>query len=249
MNLVQWKKPVISSEPGKVTFNDYEAYKSQALQLSQYIEAIDVTEENVKLAKKLLAQVNKSVKILEDRRIEIKKEMLIPYTLFESQIKEIVGIVKGADEAVRSQVRDLEEVARDEKADTLKEIWKLRIQQYPFTFVEFEDFLQAGHLNKTVSVAKVEAEMVEFLEGIDKDLKVINAMPNKKEILEVYMDSLSLATALALSQERYQKQVEVARHYQEEVEERDYMIRVFSEKDLTLATLLLAQNGIRYDVY
>lgn len=101
------ESPVVKQ--GSILFPAYKKIKSDSLLLAQQIENIEVTEENVKQSKKLLAAVNKEVKNLESERILIKKEMLEPYNEFEKQVKEIVSIVKTADEMVRQQVTQMEE--------------------------------------------------------------------------------------------------------------------------------------------
>ena len=90
-------------EVGKISFNAYENIKNKALKLSENLKTVEVSEENIKESKKLIAEVNKDVKKLEDYRIKVKKEMSKPYNDFEIQVKEIVKIVKEADEYVRSQ--------------------------------------------------------------------------------------------------------------------------------------------------
>ena len=113
----------VEVEKGSIKFPAYETLKEQALEVARIVSETDVTQENVKESKKMLANVNKSVKELESRRIAVKKAILEPYTEFEKQIKEIVAIVKDADEIVRIQVKDLEEVERSDKRDELENIW------------------------------------------------------------------------------------------------------------------------------
>ena len=105
----------ISLQQGNINFPEYKRLKQQAQELAEWISNIEVSAENVKENKKLLAAVNKSVNELETRRKAIKNCMLEPYKLFEEQVKEIVGIVKDADEIVRQQVKALEEQERQEK--------------------------------------------------------------------------------------------------------------------------------------
>ena len=119
-------RAVVKTLP-EINFHEYEKLKSEAIMISDYLSQMEVTEDNIKEQKKILARVNKSVKLLNDRRIAIKKEILEPYTVFESQVKEIEKIVKDADEVLRNQVREIEEREREEKKKKLKDIFH---QQY-----------------------------------------------------------------------------------------------------------------------
>src|SRR5699024_12332068 len=65
-----------------------------------------------------------------DRRISIKKEMLQPYNTFESQVKDIVSIVKQADNVVRSQVKEIEERDREAKRQELEALFNKRSEEH-----------------------------------------------------------------------------------------------------------------------
>ncbi len=79
--------------------------------------------------------------------------MLIPYNDFEKQVKEIVGIVKDADNEVRSKVRELDEKERETKKELIKKEWELRTEDWEHSSIyKFEEFLEEQHLNKSVSI-------------------------------------------------------------------------------------------------
>lgn len=230
---------------GSISFPMYEDLKNQALQVAEYVSSIEVTEDTVKQSKKLLATVNKSVKSLEDRRIAIKKELLLPYDEFEAQVKEIVGIVKEADTLVRTQVKELEEKEREEKQAKIEEIWNKRVQAYDFDFISFDKFLVPSHLNKKTSLSKVEDEMVTWLEKVNSDLKVIESLPDRKEILQEYIENIDLSVSMLLVNERKEKEKIVEKIYQED-KEITYYFQVFNEKDAKLTEMLLKENNINF---
>ena len=130
---------------GSVVFGGYDELRRQATDLANNIRTVEVTEDNVKMSKKLLASVNKRLKELEDKRISIKKTMLEPYQEFEEQVKDIVGIVKDADGFVRDQVNELEALERDQKEAILNDLFMKRKQMYSFgDLLDFRrDFLQS----------------------------------------------------------------------------------------------------------
>jgi hypothetical protein len=238
---------------GSVIFNDFERIKQQAIQLAEKITTIDVDEENIKQSKKLLAAVNNRIKLLEDKRIEVKKEMLQPYLEFEAQVKEIVGIVKEADEVVRQQVKQLEEEERAIKAEILENRFKKRIVHYSFRdLFSFKDFLQPKHLNKTAAIDAVEKEMIEFLEKITKDLKVIEQMPSSEALLAAYIESKDLSAAIAQVQreEAKRKQIEASAALKKQPTENKiaYLVsaKCYSQKEMKLCEMILQQNGFEF---
>lgn len=253
-NEVIFPESEITVQPGNVSFSSYLAIKEQAEVLAEKIKAVEVNEENVKESKKLLAAINKKVKELEDGRVLVKKMLLEPYQSFEAQVKEIVGIVKDADEVVRSQVKHLEEAERTEKHSILEAIFNNRIIHYPFrNLFSFQDFLKPKHLNKAASIRAVEEEMVYFLERLNSDLKAIEAMPDSQQVLTAYKELKDLGAAITLVAESKQKQQAVvdSQALKQPTEDKiAYLVTVVcrTEKDYKVLELLLNEYGFEFTI-
>lgn len=249
--LISFDNSQIIIKPGIVEFTGFENLKEQALQLSEHISQVEVTDKNVQISKKLLAAVNNKVKEIEDRRIAIKKEMLEPYLLFESQVKEIVTIVKEADGIVRDQVKEMEEKERELKREQIEIIFDKRINQYSFsTLFGFVNFINPKHLNKTTSMKAIETEMVQWLEKIDADIKVIQSLPNAADILAEYTDTGDLTTALTIVNEREErkKRVKQEKPAGTRTGETAFVITVYDEKDLMLLQMFMDKNDIKNNI-
>lgn len=236
----------IRVSPSIVEFNEYESLKQQAQELALNIEQVEVTEENIQVSKKMLAAVNKRVKEMEDKRVAIKKEILRPYHDFESQVKDIVSIVKTADDKVRQQVKALEEQERHEKETTIRELFDKRMKQYDFDeLFGFDDFIKPQHLNKSTSFNSVELDMVTWFEQKDNDLNVIKSLPNADKVLTEYLDTKDLSTAMRIVNEREQR-VEQAAKVVVKSEQKQFTITVFDEKDLKMLELFMMSNDIKF---
>lgn len=244
----------IQVEQGSIKF-DSTRLKAEAEQIASYVSSIEVTDDTVKESKKLVAKLSKAVKSLEDERIRIKNQILEPYTYFERDVKEIVGIVKEADEIVRVQIRELDEQERDRKHEQLLSIWNKRIEHYSFRdTLSASDFIKPQHLNKTTSISKTEQEIVEYLERIQSDLKTVQLLDNNEDVLEVYLDTLDVSRAIQIVQERKQKQ-ERATELQtqlkpvpEKVKDDTFVFRITGKKDRKLVEILLRENEIEFEV-
>lgn len=243
------ESPVVTQ--GSILFPAYERIKQDAKRLAEQIATVEVAEENVKQSKKLLAAVNKEVKNLESERISIKKEMLEPYNEFERQVKDIVSIVKTADETVRQQINQLEEVERDDKKRVLKSLFEKRIKMYDFkTYFDFNDFLENRHLNKSISINKIENEMVEWLTKIENELKVINTMPYADEIIAEYKDNKDLAISAQIVSNRHREQEaikEAKKNMSETIITKKIQFTISDEKDAKLVEMFMEQNKIKFE--
>lgn len=237
---------------GFVEFPQFENLKEQALDLATNMKTVEVNEETIKDSKKLLAAVNKRVKELEDRRIKIKKFMLDPYTKFESQVKEIVNIVREADETLRQQVRDMEELDRLHKRTQLESIFNKRKLLYTLgDLITFEDFMQPKHLNKSQSIESTETEMIEFLERTEKDVKVMQKLSDVQAHLKAYLETFDLALAMTqVSQEKERRErIEASQAVSNnEAAVISKTFTVFDEKDFLLVELYMKNNRIKFTV-
>ncbi|WP_251033560.1 DUF1351 domain-containing protein [Bacillus sp. ISL-75] len=251
--LMELKLEQIIVQQGNIIFTNFENLKSQAAELASHIANVEVTDENIKESKKMLAAVNKVVKELEGRRIKIKNLMLEPYQAFEEDVKEIVGIVKEADEIVRNQVRSFEEDQRDQKYKKLHDIFMKRIVHYSFRdLFSLNDFIHPSHLNKSMSIEAVENEMVEFLEKISRDLKAIEVMPDAEAVLSHYTEVKDVAAAITLhsQQEARKRQIEASKAIKKNEERIAYLVTasITEEKELALVKLFFDQHQIKYGV-
>lgn len=155
---------------GSVTC-DLVDFSSKIKLITDYLTNLEVTEETLKETKKLMARVNNAIKDLSKTRIEAKKSYLRPFTTFEEEIKALEKEVKTANDLVREQTRIFDEKERDAKEELLRDKWNLRIHnKVAENFFDFEDFLKPTHLNKSVTIKKVEQEMAEFLNRIETDI-------------------------------------------------------------------------------
>lgn len=237
-------------QQGSVVFSDFERIKLEAIELAEKINLVEVDDENIKQSKKMIAAVNNKIKELEARRITIKKAMLEPYNQFEAQVKEIVGIVKEAEDVVRQQVKQLEEMDRQQKQNELQQIFESRIRHYSFrNLFGFSDFLKPKHLNKTQSIEATEKEMVDFFKRLATDLKVIESLPNAEATLSAYIDTKDLAVAMTLiaQQEQRKRQIESSQALNRN-KQQEFVFAVFNDKDAKLIQLLMQQEKIQFEM-
>lgn len=230
---------------GGVVFPQYDKLKEGAQKVYEYLSTVEVTDDTVKANKKLVAAVNKSIKTLEDERIRVKKELLEPYAGFESQIKEIVGIVKEADTLVRDQIKDLEEIERDHKREDIESLFDRRIKHYTFSEIfVFEDFLENRHLNKSVSIEAVEKELVEWLEKIESDMNTIQIIPDSKEVMMEYVTCKDLNRAIKAVSDRKALSEKVG-EVVSDVEV--YVYKVFDKKDSMIIEAFMNDTKIKFE--
>ena len=240
--------PDVKYQVAKVTFDSFPEYKDKFLLIAEHIRNTEVTEDNLPEVKKELAAARKITDELNSRKVQIKKIILADYMVFEGEVKELKGIIDSAESELRVKVNDLEDKARDQKKADIKAIFDKRIGQYQIGTLIPDAFDRWWHedlANKSKSMKAVEADMVDWLEGTEKDITTLKGMD--KEILVEYLDTMDLAAAIQTVNARNARRQAVEDAPDDIVpEEQVAVFRVYGAKDITLAEMLLKNNNITY---
>ena len=242
------QNPDVQYQVAKVTFDSFPEYKDKCLLIAEHIRNTEVTEDNLPEVKKELAAARKITDELNSRKVQIKKIILADYTVFEGEVKELKGIIDSAESELRVKVNDLEDKARDQKKADIKSIFDKRIGQYSIGTLIPDAFDRWWHedlANKSTSMKAVEADMVDWLEGTEKDIVTLKGMD--KEVLVEYLDTMDLAAAIQIVNARKARRQAVEAQPDDTVpEEQVAVFRVYGQKDIALAEMLLKDNNINY---
>lgn len=168
---------------------------------SDYLNLV-YSDDQIKDAKQDRANLRKLVTALEDKRKEIKKEVMLPYEDFAVKEKELVEIINGAIENIDTQVKGYEEGKRQEKLTKVKEIYKECISDLGRT-VPFDKIFKESWLNVSTTLKSIKEEIITIREKIDGDLKIINTenSPYVYEMKEEYLKDFDLMAAMAKKQQ------------------------------------------------
>lgn len=233
--------------PAQIYFPQYERLLADSHKVAKIIRNTELTEENIKEVKRMLADARKATDKLNSKRIAVKNHVLKEYEVFKAQVDEIIGVVDEADKELRSKVREMEEVERFKKADALREEWNDRIGHYDFDgFITFERFLEPRHLNKNTSFNKTVEEMGQWLEERQRDWKIVSV---DHDLLGIYLKSLSLSQALEEAERLKAEKEELEKKLinDNKIEKKEITIFIVEDKaQAKLAEILLKENGIHY---
>lgn len=180
---------------------NFDELKAEITKKSEAYMNLVYSNEQMKEAKKDRANLRKFVTALEDKRKEIKKQILVPYSDFETKEKELVGIVNQAIENIDVQVKGYEEGLRQEKLAKVKEIYVEEIKDLDRT-IPFEKVYKESWLNASTTLKSVREEIASIYAKVDADLKILNAdtSPYVFEMKEEYLKDFDLTAALAKKQ-------------------------------------------------
>lgn len=129
---------------------DLDKIKTQVLETIEPIKGMQVTENTLKQAEKIRANLNKFGKAIDDRRKLIIKEISAPIDKVDADIKQLVALVKTESLAIDTQVKDFERREADAKRIQINEIITAELektnltQQYAAQLTILDVYLQKG---------------------------------------------------------------------------------------------------------
>ena len=163
--------------------------------------ALVCTEETVKAIKEVRTSLNKEFKDFEDKRKEIKAEIMKPYDKFEIAYKDFISNkYKMADEELKNKIDTIENSLKEQKKQELVEHFTQYAKVKDIDFVKFEQ----AKINITLSASmKSLKEQVEnFLDRIESEVMIIQMQDYKDEIMYEYKKTLDISNSIKTVTER-----------------------------------------------
>lgn len=200
-----------------IKFNYEELKEGLKNSLTKYKNVV-YTPETIKEAKDDRARLNSLAKSLNDGKINIKKEFMVPYDEFEGKIKELIELVKEPANEIDAQVKAFEEKEKEKKRSEIEKIYQENIGEYE-NLILLEKIYDSRWENKTYKLTDIKKEIQDIVKKADSDLKIINSQQTEflLNIKDVYFNTLDLGQAL-VEKERLEKQKELLKPKEEIVE-------------------------------
>lgn len=212
----------VEQKNGVIGFNFEEIKEKLNSELEIYKNMI-FTEESKTEAKKTIASLRKLKKSVNDKKLEVKKSFMIPYTNFEAQVKELDNLIDEPINFINNQVEEFERKRVEEKKALISEIYTEIMAEH----VEASGYLPLQRIydskweNATTTKKAITETITERVDHVEKDLGIIRSMESEFEDkgIEKYKATLELSDAIEVMNQ-YQKQKEEILRRQEEEDKR-----------------------------
>lgn len=154
--------------------------------------------DNIAQAKADKALLNKSKKILNDRRKDLEKKFMQPFQGFKDVINETVALIDTAVKGIDSVVKEADEKAKSEKREQIEHIAEeVGVEKVG---IKLSLIFNDKWLNKTVSLKKVREEMTASLNKINSDLETLKSFSDDYDVLATrYKENLDLNATVAFA--------------------------------------------------
>lgn len=193
--------------PEKISFNFDELKQELTEKVSMY-ETLVYTDDQIKEAKADKAQLNKLKKALNDERIRLEKEYMVPFNSFKAQVNEIISIIDKPVALIDKQVKEYEDKQKQDKMGQIKALWAEMDVPEGLTLERvFEDRM----LNVSYGLNHVKQKMLDDIKRFNRDMETLAALPEFGfEAQQEYIRTFDLNKALAEGQRMAQIQKQKA---------------------------------------
>ena len=183
------------------------------------LDKLECTEENKQEVKKRRTEINNTLKVLEDKRKEIKTKLLEPYNVFEEKYEnECKTKLENASELLKTKIDVIENQQLAEKKSELREFAYQHIEANNLS--QLIGFDSIGlNITLSASMKSLKEQILDFINKVVSDLKLIDMEEFRDEILIEYLNNLDFADAKTKVVERH-KQMEELKKQQENIQEK-----------------------------
>ena len=217
---------VVTQKSGEIKcdFDGAKAYLNQRLE--EY-KGATFTEDSKTVAKKVVASLRQEKKAFADRVKEVKSEYMEPFTKFEQQAKELIGLYDEPINFINSQVEAFEEKRRQEKKELIYAIYSECIGDME-EYLPIEKIYNPKWENATFLKKDITAEILNVVNTTKSAVDTIKGMNSESvdTALNRYKQDLSLSNAISyINNYEQQKAAILAKEQERQRQEEQERIR------------------------
>lgn len=200
----------ISRNNGTIDFNFEDLKEALTAELELYKNLV-FTEDTKADAKKTVAELRKLKKQISDKRIEVKKLYMQPYTDFEAKVKELDKLINEPIAYISEQIDAFEQKRIEEKRELINKIYLELVSEREDIagYAELNRVYDSKWENASTSKKTIQEAITSYLDSVDNDIAAIESMESEYEAkaLMRYKETGVLSDAL-LTIRQWEKQKE-----------------------------------------
>lgn len=181
--------PVVNAGKLSIKITNFDDVKKEVENIAKAYEGYEVTEETLGDDKKTRAKLRKAAKIINDKRIEIKKKVLKPVDAFEDSMKELAELMLKPSNKIDEQIKEYDEKRKQEKIELAESIIAERKakSELPDKYLERIE-IKDSFSNLSTSQTSIESDLDEQLEILEKEY---NAEQENIKVIESTVENVN----------------------------------------------------------
>lgn len=192
--------------------------KKFAIDLANYYDLKEFTEEDTKVAKKEMAEINKFKEKVSRFRIDIDKKWKEPLETFTNTAKETELVLKNTYDKIKEQIAIYEDKQKAEKEEEVKSYFTELCEAENIDFVNYEQ----ANINVTLSASmkSLKEQAKKFVDKVVDDINLINSTQFVDEIMIEYKKDLNVSRAITEVNNRHAELEKVKQQKKEQEEQK-----------------------------
>lgn len=209
----------VSQQNGVISAN-MDMLKIAVAEKMQEYKNKQFSEDTKKEAKADVAELRKLKKSVNDRKLEVKKEFMRPYDLFERNVKELIGIIDEPIALIDGQLKEFEERRIKARRVEIAGIYSELVEEELVDYIPLERIYGDKWTNATTTIKSIREEIASIAEKTRSEIAVIQSMNSDvvQKALHLYMDNHNLAAAVKYINNYEQQKAEILRQRKEKEE-------------------------------
>ena len=218
MNEIEIKKYELPA----LEIKDYENLKKLAEDDTEKYKNYIVTEETLDDDAKKRAELRKTAKKINDKRLEIEREISVPIKKFKEDCDYLKKLYENSADLIDTQIKFFEEKQKDEKKTKCEEIYNQVISEFKEQ-LPFEKIFNPKWLNKTTKESEIQKEIETMVNETRVALETIKSLKSEfeLELVNTYFETMDISRAITKNNqllEQKEKLQEVSKR-QEKIKE------------------------------
>lgn len=203
--------------------------------------ALVCTEENKQEIKKVRTNLGNQFKELEEQRKLVKNKILEPYEAFNNIYKTCIEEkFKTADNSLKIKI-DAIEIEQKSKLENEAQRYFEELKQSKNI-----EFLKFANLNLKIGISdnntKLSKQIKAFVEKVEEELKLIETQQYRDEIIVEYKQSLNVANAITIVNDRHIKLEEEKKMQEELFKTKEIEEKVIEKVNHIIQTPIVEDN-------
>ena len=202
-----------------ISFNYVELKKELADKLVKY-KGTTYDDSAISLAKKDRAALNNLKKAINDKKIEIKKNLLEPYEDFETKVKDIMSMIDKPVLEIDTQIKAYDNKVKADKQAEIQFYFDEVVGDLA-DILKLDKIFDSRWVNFTYNMKNIKEEIDAAIKRTNDDLEVIKGLNSEfnTELMNEYLCNFDLSAVLrrkALLEERKKALEELERKKREQ---------------------------------
>lgn len=202
---------IIKEKSLGVLTTNAQSIKEKIESLLPTYDAKNYSADNIEKAKEDKALLNKTSKALNDKRIEIEKEFMQPFSEFKNIIADTCNLIKDASLKIDEIVKAKEQEEKDNKKTDIQKYFDEQIGSLK-DLINLDKIFNERWLNKTYNIEDIYKEITDSIKTINECLKTIESLTSKYEVelKNYYIKTLDLGLTIKYDHELKENEEKLA---------------------------------------